>query len=336
MKTMPKIIPVASGKGGVGKTFLTANLAIALAEAGHSTIVVDMDLGGSNLHSFLGLPNRFPGIGDFLKARSAELEELLVKTVIPNLRFIPGDGLSPFLANIPYAQKIRLISKVKKLPAEYILLDLGAGTSFNTIDFFRISRYGLVVTKPEYPSIMNMLGFLKHFVLRLIERTFAGDQRIRDLLLTLYKQPITEQRNNISALGSKIATIDQAAGKRVEALCRDFRPRIIFNMGEHPDEIEISRKIDSGLENSLSLKVDYFGFIFDDPHVRRSIKKQVPFLPEYRESMAGKGIAQTAERVAKFLEVPVKESAMLLLKRIRQDYENRKDPATWSEVQNAG
>jgi flagellar biosynthesis protein FlhG len=320
MNIIPKIVPIASGKGGVGKTFLAANLAIALAEAGHPTIVVDMDLGGSNLHSFLGLANRFPGIGDFLKVRSAELEELLVDTVTPNLRFIPGDGVSPFLANIPYAQKIRLISRVKKLPAEYILLDLGAGTSFNTIDFFRISRHGLIVTRPEYPSIMNMLGFLKHFVLRLIERSFSNDQRIRDFLRSLYKQPITAQRNIIENLASKIAAIDQDAGKTMVALCRDFRPRVIFNMGEHPDEIEIAHKIDRSLENALSLEVDYFGFIFEDPHVRQSIKKQTPFLPEYRESIAAKGITLTAKRIANFLEVPVKESAALLLKRTRQDY----------------
>jgi flagellar biosynthesis protein FlhG len=323
MNKIPKIVPIASGKGGVGKTFLTANLAIALAEAGHPTIAVDMDLGGSNLHSFLGLPNRFPGIGDFLKARSAELEELIVDTVQPNLRFIPGDGLSPFLANIPYAQKMRLISKVKKLPAEYILLDLGAGTSFNTIDFFRMSRHGLVVTRPEYPSIMNMLGFLKHFFLRQIERNFSKDQRIRDFLRSLYKQPIAVQRNMIGNLGSKIAAIDKDAGKRVVALCRDFRPRVIFNMGEHPDEIEIAHKIDRSLENSLSLKVDYFGFIFEDPNVRRSIKKQTFFLSEYRESIAAKGIALTAKRIANFLEVPVKNSAALLLKRTRDDYEKQ-------------
>lgn len=321
MNMIPKILPIASGKGGVGKSFLTANLAVALAEAGHSTIAVDMDLGGSNLHSFLGLPNRFPGIGDFLKARSAELAELLVDTATPNLRFIPGDGLSPFLANIHHAQKMRLISRVKKLPAEFILLDLGAGTSFNTIDFFRISRHGLIVTRPEYPSIMNMLGFLKHFVLRLIERDLAKDQRIKDLLHALYKQPMDAQRNIIGNIGSKIAAMDPEAGKRVVELCGDFRPRVIFNMGEEPDEIGIADKIDRSLENSLSLKVDYFGFIFEDPHVRRSIKKQSVFLPEYRESIASKGIAMTAKRIANFLEVPVKESAALLLKRTRQDFE---------------
>ena len=73
MKKRPEIIPVASGKGGVGKSFLTANLGFALGEMGHRTVAVDMDLGGSNLHAFLGLSNRFPGIGDFLKARTAKL-----------------------------------------------------------------------------------------------------------------------------------------------------------------------------------------------------------------------------------------------------------------------
>ena len=114
-----------------------------------------MDLGGANLHSFMGLSNRFPGIGDFLKARRAELEEMLIPTENPNLQFLAGDGMTPFMANIPYAQKIRLISRIIKLQAEYILLDLGAGTSFNTLDFFRLSRHGLVVTTPEYPAVAD-------------------------------------------------------------------------------------------------------------------------------------------------------------------------------------
>jgi len=63
------VIPVAAGKGGVGKTQIAANLAIALAQAGEKTIVVDLDLGGSNLHTHLGLPNRNPGLGDYLRAR---------------------------------------------------------------------------------------------------------------------------------------------------------------------------------------------------------------------------------------------------------------------------
>lgn len=323
METKTTIIPIASGKGGVGKTFFTANLAIALAERGHPTIAVDMDLGGSNLYFFLGLPNRFPGIGDFLKAHSAELTEMLVPTEIPNLQFLPGDGLSPFMANISHAQKIRLISNIVKLPAEYILLDLGAGTSFNTLDFFRLSSHGFVITTPEYPAIMNMMTFLKHFLLRVIEGKFARNKYICDMLHSLYKQPITDQHTNIEALRSKIAAIDGKAGETIASLCHKYRPRIVFNMGDHPDEIKISGQISTRLESTLSLEVDYFGFVFEDPAVRQSVKKRSALIPHYRESMAAKNIERIAERIVKYWNRPIENSAQLLLNHTREVYERR-------------
>ena len=88
------IIPIAAGKGGVGKTFLTANLGLALAEYGKKVIVIDLHLGGSNLHSFLGLSNQYPGLGEFIRNRQLQLESLLVPTLFPNLRFLPGETQS--------------------------------------------------------------------------------------------------------------------------------------------------------------------------------------------------------------------------------------------------
>jgi len=315
----PTIIPIASGKGGVGKTFFTANLAIALAEMGHPTIAVDTDLGGSNLHFSLGFPNRFPGIGSFLKARSAELEEMLVTTEIPNLQFLPGDGTSPFMANIPHAQKIRLISRIVNLPAEYILLDLGAGTSFNTLDFFRLSRHGLVITTPEYPAIMNMMTFLKHFLLRIIAGNFTKNNNISQMLHAMYK---TDKQINIIELQERIGDIDPVAGNKVRELCRQYRPRLVFNMGEHPDEIKLSEQIDKNLMNILSMEIDYFGFIFNDPAVRQSIKDKIPFIPGNRKTMTTKNIEHIATRIVKYWNKPIDKSAQRLLNHTRKTYEN--------------
>ena len=322
MKTKTSIIPVASGKGGVGKTFFVANLAIAMANMGYKTVAVDMDLGGSNLHSFLGLPNRFPGIGDFLKARDAELADLIVSTEVPNLRLIPGDGLTPFMANIPYAQKVKLISCIKKLPADYILLDLGAGTSFNTLDFFRMSSHGFVVITPDYPSIMNMMAFMKHLILRIIERNFARDNQIRIMLRNFYKQPMTDESSDIISLKSKMAAFDPKASKRVTELCLQYRPRIVFNMGEHPDEIKYAEQISKSLESNLALKVDYFGFIFNDTFVRQSVKNRIAFLPNFQESPAAECIVRVAKRAVKYLNKPVDNSSQHLLKRILEVYES--------------
>lgn len=316
------IIPVASGKGGVGKTFLTANLAIALAEMGHSTIAIDMDLGGSNLSSFLGLPNRFPGTGDFLKARTAELEELLVPTSTPNLTFIPGEGRTPFLANIPYAQKVRLISRIKTLTADYILLDLGAGTAFNTLDFFRIAPYGLIITTPEYPAVMNMLAFIKNFFLRTIVRSFVKNQPVLDLLRSTFKQPMTTQQLTLEVLQSKISAIDSKAGEVLASLCKNYRPRVIFNMGEEPDEMKIAGQINKSLKKILSLEVDYFGFIFNDPTVRLSVKKQTSFLPDNRKSIAALSIVRIVERIVKFWENPIHKSARRIMESSQRFYDD--------------
>ncbi len=320
LNNTPTIIPIASGKGGVGKTFLAANLAIALAEMGHVTVAVDMDLGGSNLHFSLGLPNRFPGIGSFLKARSAELEEMLVTTDIPNLYYLPGDGTSPFMANIPHAQKIRLISRIVKLPAEYILLDLGAGTSFNTLDFFRLSRKGLVITTPEYPAIMNMMTFLKHLLLRIIAGNFTKNYNISQMLHTRYKM---DKQISIRELQSKIGEIDPVAGEKIKQLCGQYRPRLVFNMGADPDEIKLSEQIDSNLKSILSLDVDYFGFIFNDPAVSQSVKKKTPFIPSNRESMTAQNIEHIANRIVKYWDKPIDKSAQRLLEHTRKSYGNQ-------------
>ncbi|MBW1715970.1 MAG: P-loop NTPase [Deltaproteobacteria bacterium] len=322
MKTNAIIIPVAAGKGGVGKSLLAANLAIALAELGHRTIAVDLDLGASNLHSFLGLPNRYPGIGDFLKARSAELEELLVATQTTNLRLLPGDGKTPFMANIPYAQKQKLISHMRKLPADYILVDLGAGSSFNVLDFFRISPRGIVITTPEQPAVMSMLVFLKNFLLRAIVRTLARSYPIRTMLREMHKLPMKQQISSVEALHHKIAGLDQEAGEAVLDVYRSFRPRVVFNMGEHPDDLNITSQISKTLRSILSLEVDYFGFVFYDSAIKEAVRSRAVFLPEHRDSLAAKNIVRIAERITKYWNMPVEDSAGRLLKHVAKIYES--------------
>src|SRR5437773_6207756 len=183
------IIPVAGGKGGVGKSFLAANLAIALAKRGHSTVAIDLDLGNSNLHSFLGLENRYPGIGEYLhRAVDRPLSDLVVRTKVPGLGFVPGDGRMPFMANITHHQKQSVIRAIRQVPARYILLDLSAGTSFNILDLFLISDNGVVVTTPEYPAIMKMLVFVKNLVLRAFQKRLQGKPALVNNLKEMYDQ----------------------------------------------------------------------------------------------------------------------------------------------------
>ncbi len=320
MEASATIIPIAAGKGGVGKSFLTANLAIAMAQLGRQTIAVDMDLGGSNLHSFLGLPNRHPGIGDYLQAKNRTLKDLLVPTGIKNLSFLPGDGKTPFMANIPFAQKMKLIAHIRKLPADYILLDLGAGSTFNTLDFFSISKKGIVITTAEPPAIMNMLVFLKNFLLRSISRSLSKDNALRNFLRDLHKRPMEDQMSSIKSLRDEIAAEDPKAARIITEMCKSYCPRIIFNMGEHPDELKITGQITKSCATILSLAVEYFGFIFYDPAVRKSIREQKVLLPNWPECEAAENIYRIARRIDRHWGATVQNSAALLEETVREFY----------------
>jgi len=317
------IVPVAGGKGGVGKSILAANLAIALAETGAATIAVDMDLGASSLFAFLGLQNRFPGIGDFLRAKRGHLADLLVPSGIPNLQFLPGDGRSPFMANILHGQKKKLLRGLKSLEADYIVLDLGSGSTFNTLDFFSLGATGVVVTTPDYPSILKMLTFLKNFLLRRIDEELGGNHYARQFLKGLYDQPMESQISSMSTLYQRLDDEDPNAAEIVGRICNGFRPRIVFNMGSTLDDLSFSRQIDESLGAVLGIEADYFGFLMWDPAIRESIRARVPFLPNYPESPAAGELRRIAQRIRQYWTAAIPNSADLILARARKAAEER-------------
>ena len=163
---MPTIYPIGGGKGGVGKSFVAASLGVLLAGSGKTVALVDLDLGASNLHTFLGLPASDDGLNRFLDRTEVQLERVAVDTRVDNLCLISSNNCSMEIANLFYAQKIKLINAIRELPFDYVILDLGAGTHFNTLDFFLASHQGIFVCTPEPTSIENAFRFIKAVYLR--------------------------------------------------------------------------------------------------------------------------------------------------------------------------
>lgn len=313
MAQQTTIIPVAGGKGGVGKTFLTANLAVALALRGHTTIAVDLDLGNSNLHSFLGLENRYAGFGEFLRAGARRApEELVVRTSVPGLGFVAGDGRMPFMANITYNQKRSLLRALKQLPARYVLLDLSAGTSFNTLDLFLAGDSGILVTTPEHPALMNMLVFIKNAVLRALEQALRGSGLTAERLNELYRQGVEDPVFTVERFRRELAETHPAALPLIDKVCRRIRPRLVHNMLESFQDTETFARIDSTLEEALSVECDHIGAIPYDASVRQSLRRPGIFLTQSPTSKTAAAVERIAQRVLLYWDEPIEESAKLL------------------------
>ncbi|MBN8614137.1 MAG: P-loop NTPase, partial [Deltaproteobacteria bacterium] len=166
MKRAPITVSVGGGKGGVGKSIVSTNLACALAAAGVRTVLVDGDLGAPNLHTLLGVTHAGPTLHALLERRIERIEEALVATSVPRLSLVAGAGGVPGHANPSHQEKQKLLRQIASLDADVVVIDVGAGTAYNALDLFAAGQIRIVVATPELTSLQNAYVFTKAVALR--------------------------------------------------------------------------------------------------------------------------------------------------------------------------
>lgn len=303
-----KILPVASGKGGVGKSVLVANLGISLASFGQRTLLVDLDLGGSNLHTYLGLKNKSLGLGNFLSDKSVTFDDVRVRTPYPNLEFVPGDVLVTGVANVAPAQKRSIVSGVTKVDADYVLLDLGSGSHVSTLDFFLASNSGIVVTTPQAPAILNAYGFLKNVVFRLLQQTFSTHKGVTKLLTKIARESKPNATPSIQEVIKSIEKLSKKAARLARNEIGLLRPSIIVSMADRPEDMEIVQSLRTLIEQNLSVEPICLGFVYYDYIVREAVGDTVPLALVGRDSLVLKEIDRIAQKIVhseRFPEMPL-------------------------------
>jgi len=291
------LLPIASGKGGVGKSVFAANLGIALAECGKTTVLVDLDLGGANLHTLLGIKNRHAGIGGLVYRTEAAIESLLTESGVPRLYFVPGDTLLPGTANLEFYVKQRILKQLEALPADYVVMDLGAGSSYNTVDFFLASASGIVVTMPEPTAVLNAYSFLKTALFRALFRSFPAKSPERRMIVDFVSRKIEGTGESFLTLERRLAEAHPAtAGAAAEQLARLY-PRVVLNMGRSNRDLAIGAKLRDITSRNLGIGMEYIGFAPRDEAVPRSIAERRPVLLGHPEAAYCSVVRSIARRI---------------------------------------
>ncbi len=272
------VLSVASGKGGVGKSLFASNIAIALAQAGRRVILADLDLGASNLHLILGIGAVKEGIGTYLSGNDLVFEDIIIDTDYKNLKFIPGDAEIPGMANLKTGQKTKLIRKLYTLDADFLILDLGAGTSFNTIDFFLSSSMGIVVTAPTLTSTLNAYLFLKNTVFRLMSTIFSKKSKAGEILVNLKKEGTSLQKIYIPKLLERIKQEDPDSYYQYMDRMKNFHPMIVLNMLENPKDSLKADKIRRSTKEYLGIDLEHLGIIYFDHLQEIALNSRLPIV----------------------------------------------------------
>lgn len=155
-----RVITVTSGKGGVGKTSISVNLALQLKEQGKNVVILDADFGLANVEVMLGIRPQYNLVD--LIYNNKTIEEIITEGPM-GIGFISGGSGVQDLVNLDKERIKKLIAKMVKLDSLYdvIIIDTGAGIADSVIEFVLSSPEVLLVVTPEPTSITDAYSLLK-------------------------------------------------------------------------------------------------------------------------------------------------------------------------------
>ena len=280
---------IGGGKGGSGKTFIAVNLGICLSRFGEEVVLIDTDLGGANIHTLLGLSFPQRSLSDFINKRVRGIQDVVVDTDIPNLGLVVGAQDLLTAANPKEPQKRKLIRHINALDVDYVILDLGAGNSFNVLDFFLTSQNKILVVTPEPTCIENTYRFIKSAFFRKVKRVIShfGVKEIIETAMDQRNERGIKTPFDIIELAREI---DESIGLTLERELDSFRPKLIVNQVRTKSDIDIGFSMRSAFLKYFGISMDYLGYIVYDNDVWQSIQKKKPLVLEFPQSRASKCI----------------------------------------------
>jgi flagellar biosynthesis protein FlhG len=279
MEDQKNILVVSGPKGGVGKTTIAANMAIAMAGMGKKVTVVDLDLGAANLHAIFGLREAEHTLDDFVFNRVKTLAEVIIPTDIDGLGLICGGNI-PDIANLAYARKIKLMRHLSLLDSDMVVIDLGAGSSYNVIDFALMSDNGLIVTTSEVPSLTNTYSFIKSGIFRKLTQHFR--QRKSSEMLELLEMSKDHEKNphlkTINDLRREAEAVNAEEAATIAPLLASFRPAIAVNRIHNAAEKSTGEAVQNLMRKYLSLDCRAIYTIREDTGLRKAAAMLKPIL----------------------------------------------------------
>jgi len=256
---------------------VVANLAAALAGSGYRVIAVDGDLEGANLHTCLGVARPRTSLADFVARREEELEKLILDTPIANLQLIAATDGNLASPQPSHSRRVRLTRELRKLPADFVLLDLGAGTHSAVMDYFMIGHDGVVVIAPEPTSVENAYSFLRAAFYRRMRLAMVG-HGVRQLVTLAMDQRNERGIRTPLDLLREIEAMDTTEARRFVETMRVFRPRVIVNSARTAEDVKLGFAVTSVCKKYFGIDAEYLGYVNHDDEARRSVSMRRPIV----------------------------------------------------------
>jgi flagellar biosynthesis protein FlhG len=262
-----------------------------MAQAGMRTVIVDADLGAANQHTLFGLDRLGASLQSLLTKQVDTLEAAVRSTGIPRLQIVAGIGAVPGAANLAHQQKQKVLRHLRALDADVVLVDVGAGSSFNVLDFFGVADLRVVVMTPQLTSIQNAYAFLKGLVLRSIGR--LADRPSREQMLEF--AGTHRETGRIRHLVARARETDPAFADAVGATLAAVRARLVGNQVFDSKDAGVLHAVSRMMTDFLQIPVPVLGHLRASRRVHDSVTRRRPFLLDAVDDENARSVRRIAE-----------------------------------------
>lgn len=288
-------ISVGSGKGGTGKSMVIANLAILLARSGRRVCIVDLDLGGPDIHILYGLFKPKQTLTDFLTRKVEDINQLIHTFSVFGVQIIPGTGDTLHTANISYQEKQRLLRSLDTIDTDVLLIDVGAGTSYHALDFFMHSDIQICVTNPDPTSIMDFYTFLQ---LATVRKALGSFLSLSDVGTALRENSF-ESLEQVFAMAESIRP---GARQTAQLALHTFNPLLIVNKVSSGARLNLL-KLRKLATKYLGIYLPELGEIPYDESVDEALRAFLPVVEFKPKSPAAKALADSGSKLGKVIDL---------------------------------
>jgi flagellar biosynthesis protein FlhG len=198
---------------------------------------------------------------------------------------------------------VRLLSSLRQLGVDLVLIDLGAGTQPAVMDYFLVGEDGIVVFSPEPTSIENTYAFLRAAFYRRM-RLAMLTHSVRALATQAMDQGNERGIRTPVDLLREIESLDPSEGARFAQAVRSFRPRLLVNEVRTADEIKLGFSVRSVCRKYFGIDAEYLGYVNHDPAVRRSVVTRRPLVDVQPGCDAAVYLRRIARKLVRSLGAP--------------------------------
>jgi flagellar biosynthesis protein FlhG len=270
-----EIWAIGGGKGGTGKSFLASGLAMYIAGIGKKVTLIDADLGGANLHTILKMEEPKATLSDFFE-RKISLASVSQETGIPNLRLVIGDISTLNPDSIKYGQRVKLYRHIKSMSDDYVIIDLGAGSSLNTLDMFLLADKMITITVPETTSIDNLYHFLKKALFRKLN-VFLADHNLKDAAKNAWRSRQEKDIRTIKHLVDHFKKISPQVGALLDNEFSHIDVYVVVNQVRHSPHSHIGPSIKSVVMKYFGVTAHYAGAVSYDNSLWQYMDRGEPY-----------------------------------------------------------